>query len=91
MKVILKVDDIRDLRDLDDFSAKLIKLVDSGFSEIEVDMKNVTHISSMALGSIVASHQKMASAGRKLVISNLNEEMKKLMAGTKFLDIIQIA
>ena len=92
MKVVLKIeDDVSSLRNWDEFSEKLMKLVDSGFSEIIIDLKNVKKLSSLALGAIVASHQKMSSAGRKLVITNVGDELKKLLGATKVLSIVNVA
>lgn len=92
MKVVLKIEnDISSLRNWDEFSEKLTKLVDSGFSEITVDLQDVKKISSLALGAIVASHQKMSSAGRRLVISNVGDDLKKLLGATKVLSIVNVA
>ncbi|MBW2647990.1 MAG: STAS domain-containing protein [Deltaproteobacteria bacterium] len=89
MKVVLKIeDDISSLRNWDEFSEKLMKLVDSGFSEITIDLQGVKKISSLALGAIVASHQKMSSAGRRLVVANICDELKKLLGETKILSMI---
>ncbi|MFH1672794.1 MAG: STAS domain-containing protein [Pseudomonadota bacterium] len=91
MKVVLKVeDDIASLKNWDEFSEKLTKLVDSGFSEITIDLQDVKKISSLALGAIVASHQKMSSAGRRLVVSNIGDDLKRLFGETKVLSIVNV-
>lgn len=92
MKVILKIeDDISGLSNWDEFSAKLLKLVDSGFSEITIDFQSVKKISSLALGTIVASHQKMSSAGKRLVLANLSDDLKKLLGETNVLSMMNVA
>lgn len=92
MKVVLKIEetDLSGLRVWDQFSEKLNQLVDAGFSEIVLDFAAVHAISSLALGSIVASSQTMSSAGRRLVVVNLNEELKSLARHTKLLDLISV-
>jgi len=91
MKVEFKVqNDISGLQQWDTFSAELTKLVDSDVEEIALDMENVTRISSLALGSIVATHQKMAGEGRRLVVANIGEELKKLFRATKVLDLLNL-
>lgn len=92
MKVIFKIEDedISGLRMWDHFSERLTRLVDAGFPEIIIDFGAVRSISSLALGTIVATHQKMASAGRRLVVTNLREELKRLVTETKLLGIVTI-
>jgi anti-anti-sigma factor len=92
MKVTLVIEerDLQGLRTWDQFTEKLTGLVDAGFSEIVVDFSAVQSVSSLALGSIVATHQKMASAGNRLVVTNLNEQLKRLVAQTRLLGIINV-
>ncbi len=91
MKVVLKIEeDISSLRDWDEFSEKLMKLVDSGFSEITIDLQDVKKISSLALGVIVASHQKMSGAGRRLVLTEISDELRKLLGETRILNMMNV-
>jgi anti-anti-sigma factor len=92
MKVVFKIEegDLTGLRVWDQFSERLTRLVDAGFTEIVVDLGAVRSLSSLALGTIVATNQTMASAGRRLVVTNLSEELKKLAVDTKLLGVISI-
>ncbi|MHB8835671.1 MAG: STAS domain-containing protein [Candidatus Methylomirabilia bacterium] len=92
MKVIFKIEegDLTGLRVWDQFSEKLNGLVDAGFSEIVIDLAAVRNLSSLALGTIVATNQTMASAGRRLVVTNLSAELRKLAVETKLLGVISI-
>lgn len=92
MKVIFKIEegDLTGLRVWDHFSERLNRLVDAGFSEIVIDLAAVRSLSSLALGTIVATNQTMASAGRRLVVTNLSEELKRLAVETKLLGVITI-
>ena len=92
MKVIFKIEegDLSGLRVWDQFSERLNRLVDAGFTEIVIDLGAVRTMSSLALGTIVATNQTMASAGRRLVVTNLSEELKKLAVDTKLLGVISI-
>ncbi len=92
MKVTLVIED-RDLQGLrmwDQFAEKLTRLVDAGFSEVVVDLGAVRSVSSLALGSLVATSQKMASAGNRLVVTNLSEDLRRLVAQTRLLGIINV-
>ena len=92
MKVIFKIEegDLSGLRVWDQFSERLNALVDAGFSEIVIDLGAVRSLSSLALGTIVATNQTLASAGRRLVVTNLSEELKRLAVETKLLGVIAI-
>ena len=92
MKVIFKIEegDLSGLRVWDQFSERLNRLVDAGFTEIVIDLGAVRTMSSLALGTIVATNQTMSSAGRRLVVTNLSEELKKLAVETKLLGVISI-
>lgn len=92
MKVVLKIEegDLSGLRVWDQFAERLNRLVDAGFTEIVVDLGAVRTLSSLALGTIVATNQTMASAGRRLVVKNLSEDLKRLATETKLLGVIAI-
>jgi anti-anti-sigma factor len=92
MKVIFKIEegDLSGLRVWDQFSERLNRLVDAGFTEIVIDLGAVRSMSSLALGTIVATNQTMASAGRRLVVTNLSQELKRLAVETKLLGVIAI-
>lgn len=83
MKVVLTLEgNVSGLEGWDEFTEKLTKLVDAGYSEITVDLAKVSKMSSLALGTIVASHQRMESAGRELVLVNLSEDMRNMVQAT---------
>jgi anti-anti-sigma factor len=92
MKVVFKIEegDLSGLRVWDHFSERLNGLVDAGFTEIVIDLGSVRTMSSLALGTIVATNQTMASAGRRLVVTNLSPELKRLAVETKLLGVISI-
>jgi anti-anti-sigma factor len=92
MKVILKIEegDLSGLRMWDQFSEKLIRLVDAGFPEIIVDLGAVRVISSLALGTIVSAHQKMASAGNRLAVTNLNKDLRRMVGESGLLGAIPV-
>ncbi len=63
----------------DAFAAELMKAEDSRFTEVVLDFAGAETISSLAMGSIFAVHQKMAETGRKLMIINASEKIKRLL------------
>jgi anti-anti-sigma factor len=92
MKVVLKIEegDLSGLRMWDQFSDKLIRLVDAGFPDIVVDLGAVRTISSLALGSIVSAHQKMAAAGNRLAVTNLSKDFQRLVSEAGLLGSIPV-
>ena len=92
MRVTLVIEerDLQGLRTWDQFSEKLTHLVDAGFNEIVVDLGAVQSVSSLALGSLVATHQKMASAGNRLLVTNLSEPLKRLVQQTRLVGLINV-
>lgn len=63
----------------DTFASELMKAEDSEFTEIILDFAGTETISSMAMGSIFATHQKLTEQGRKLVIVNASDKIKRLL------------
>lgn len=92
MKVVFKIEegDLSGLRVWDQFSERLNRLVDAGFTEIVIDLGAVRTMSSLALGTIVSTNQTMASAGHRLVVTNLSEDLKRLAVEAKLLGVISI-
>ena len=92
MKVIMKIEegDLSGLRMWDQFSEKLIRLADAGFPEIVIDLGAVRTISSLALGTIVSTHRKMASAGNRLAVTNLSEDFQRLVNAAGLLGSIPV-
>lgn len=83
MKVILQIDeDMSGMASWDEFTKRLMALVDAGFPVIEIDFRNTKRMSSLALGAIVSSDQRMRTAGRSLVLTNINNELKVLLERT---------
>ncbi|MBN2714120.1 MAG: STAS domain-containing protein [Planctomycetes bacterium] len=63
----------------DAFAAELMKAEDSEFKEVILDFDGTETISSMAMGSIFATHQKMSEQGRDLTIINASDKIKRLL------------
>ncbi len=63
----------------DAFAAELMKAEDSEFNRVILDFDGTQTISSMAMGSIFATHQKMAEQERALTIINASDKIKRLL------------
>lgn len=63
----------------DSFAAELMKIEDSEFEEVILDFAGTESISSMAMGSLFATHQKMSEQNRRLRIINAGEKIKRLL------------
>lgn len=91
MKVVLSLEgDISGLKGWDRFAEKLTGLVEGGYTEVTVDLGNVERISSLALGTIMASHKKMKSAGRRLVLTNISEDFRKVAEAMGILETLNV-
>jgi anti-anti-sigma factor len=81
MKVCLKPDnDLVQMAEWDRFSRDLIALVDRGFDDISIDFENVHYVNSSTIGTLVSAHQKQTKNGRRLSVTNLNDELRTLFS-----------
>ncbi len=74
----------------DTFAAELMKIEDSDFKEVILDFKGTEAISSMAMGSIFATHQKMSEQGRKLIIKNASDKIQRLLRMVNMAHLVEI-
>jgi anti-anti-sigma factor len=72
-------------------SDELLALADEpGGPDLLLDFANVDYVSSMALGTLVGLHKKLAAEGRHLTIANLSPRVFEVFAVTRldgFLDL----
>jgi anti-anti-sigma factor len=73
----------------DRFADELIRLEDSDFEEIILDFSGTESINSMSMGTIYATHQKLAAQDRKLTMINVNERIKRLFKLANLSGIIE--
>ncbi|MBE5813319.1 MAG: STAS domain-containing protein [Clostridiales bacterium] len=60
------------------------------FSELEIDMRELTYLSSAGLRVLLGVQKKLNSIEGKLVISNANETIKSVFEITGFMGILNI-
>lgn len=63
----------------DAFAAELMKIEDGEYTEVVLDFDGTNSISSMAMGSLFATHQKMMETSRRLIIVNASDKIKRLL------------
>ena len=65
----------------DAFASELAQVGGPGndFKELILDFEGTSIISSMAMGTIFATYQKLTSQGKNLVIVNASERVKRLL------------
>ncbi|MBN2332094.1 MAG: STAS domain-containing protein [Deltaproteobacteria bacterium] len=91
MEVIVRpANDIIDYPSWDEFSKKLLALIDADFSHIILDLEQVEHMNSSTIGTIISSHTKMAEAGRQLSLINLNNNLADLLKHMRLTEILTI-
>lgn len=65
-------------------------LVSEVFSDLEIDMKELTYLSSAGLRVLLGVQKKLNSIDAKLVITNVNDTIKSVFEITGFMGILNI-
>lgn len=73
----------------DEFAKELMKIEDSDYKEVILDFSSTRSISSMAMGSLFATYQKLASQNRKIKIVNPNENIIRLLRIVNMHDLLE--
>lgn len=73
----------------DEFAKELMKIEDSDYEEVILDFSSTRSISSMAMGSLFATYQKLASQNRKIKIVNPNENIVRLLRIVNMHDLLE--
>ncbi|MBP5233833.1 MAG: STAS domain-containing protein [Planctomycetes bacterium] len=63
----------------DAFAQELLEIEEAEFKEVVLDFSNVETLSSMAMGSLFATYQKLAEQKRKLSIVHPRESIRRLL------------
>jgi len=71
----------------DQFADELVKIEGSSYDEVTLDFKGTETISSMAMGTLFATHRKMKEQNRKLMIINASPHVKKVLTMLKMNDM----
>jgi len=64
---------------VEDFKAKLLKIINQDIKEIVIDMKNVKEIDSTGLGVLIAAKNSLDQTGGELALKNVPENIDNLM------------
>ena len=72
----------------DAFAQELLKIEEAEFKEVVLDFANVETLSSMAMGSLFATYQKLAEQKRKLSIIHPRESVRRLLKMLKMDSLI---
>lgn len=73
----------------DEFARELLKIEESDYKEVVLDFGATRAISSMAMGSLFATYQKLASQNRTMKIVNPNENISRLLKLVNMHDLLQ--
>lgn len=73
----------------DDFAKELLKIEESDYREVVLDFSSTRAISSMAMGSLFATYQKLASQDRSMKIVNPNENISRLLKLVNMQDLLK--
>ncbi|NJL43528.1 MAG: STAS domain-containing protein [Pseudanabaena sp. SU_2_4] len=65
-------------------------LILAGVDIVLIDFKNITFMDSSGLGAMVATLQKVRTAGCKLYLCSLNDQLTMLLDLTKMLQVFEI-
>ena len=72
-----------DQEDADSLRAKLARMIELGHRQIVLDLAEITHLDSSALGSLVASQIRADKAGANLKIANAGKRLRDLLVLTR--------
>lgn len=73
----------------DKFIERIESTIDKNSSQIVVDLKQISWLSSVGIGAILRSLQKVRKAGGDLRLSGLSEKVKNVLSITKLIGVIQ--
>ena len=73
----------------DEFARELLKLEESDYKEVVLDFSSTRAISSMAMGSLFATYQKMVTQNRTMKIVNPSESIERLLKLVNMHDLLQ--
>jgi anti-sigma B factor antagonist len=76
--------------DVSTFRERLQKLIDSGRTNIILNLKEVDYIDSTGLGALVMSYTSLQRAGGKIKLLNLSRRGIELLVMTKLTTIFEV-
>ena len=65
-------------------------VIDSDCKEVELDCQELEYISSSGLRLFLTIRKETAAKGGKVIIKNINEEIRKVFMMTGFLNLFEI-
>ena len=69
---------------------EIVPLLENANKEILLDCKDLEYISSSGLRHILTIRKEAASKGGKVIIENINDEIKKVFMMTGFFNLFEI-
>jgi anti-sigma B factor antagonist len=69
---------------------EIVPLLENANKEILLDCKNLEYISSSGLRLFLTIRKEAASKGGKVIIENINDEIKKVFMMTGFFNLFEI-
>ncbi|MGD9159012.1 MAG: STAS domain-containing protein [Desulfobacteraceae bacterium] len=64
---------------VEDFKAKLIKIINQDIKELVIDMKNVNDIDSTGVGVLIAVKNSLDQTGGQLNLKNVSEKIESML------------
>ena len=68
----------------------ICSLVEEGKTQILLDLSQVMHIDSSALGELISSHVTLSDKGGAIKLMHLTESLRELMTITKLLTVFDV-
>lgn len=89
-KTLAKVTGRLDTTNSDEFEKKMVPLLQGGNPDIEIDCSELVYISSSGLRLFLTLQKSVNARGGKLVIKNMNSQIKEIFNMTGFSRIMTI-
>ena len=80
---VIDVSGTIDQEDAEALRTRLSRMVELGHRQIVLDLAELTHLDSSALGSLVASQIRADKAGTQLKIANAGKRLRDLLVVTR--------
>ena len=72
------------------FQTELGKVLESGYTNVQIDLSNVTYIDSTGLAAFIPIHQKFQEAGGSVSIINPRRLIRHIFTSSKLDEVLNI-
>ena len=75
-------------RETNQLESELRRLIDGGQKKILLDLRNTTHLNSVAIGTVVGVHTSAAKRGVAFYVCNIERRIQNVLTILKLLNVL---